>query len=189
VSTLAFAPGTDVLATGDGHGIITLWNPAGFHQSAAAAGAPESLRTAGGHPPAVLSIRGDVLAVGGEHGTVRFRNALTGRSIGRPVVSHHAVTGLALSPDGKTLALTADAQQEIGTPMTASQEPVYAVAFGPDGSTLVTMGGDGTARSWDVAFPAGLLAATCAVADQSLTREQWASYAGGQAFQQVCPAS
>ena len=80
-------------------------------------------------------------------------------------------------------------QLEIGPPMTASQQPVYAVAFSPGGSTLVTAGGGGTVRSWDVAFPAGLLAAACTIADQSLTRQQWAGYAGSQPFQQVCPAS
>jgi WD40 repeat protein len=368
LSTLAFAPGAGVLATGDGNGTITLWNPAGFHQSsvAAAAGTPESMTASGGHPPAVLSARGDVLAVSGGHGTVRLSSATTGRPIGGPIISHHAVTGLALSPDGATLAVTAgglqlwstatgqrigaplpaadaagpavfspdgrlmaaiglngkarlwtvatqqesgapadvgtatgalafspggqtlatvgangttalwsvatggrvgalmnvDAgtaataafspdgstlatavggrirlwdvatqqeigtpmtasqepvyavafspdgstlataggdgtarlwdvatEQEIGTPMTASQEPVYAVAFSPDGSTLITAGGDGTARSWDVAVPAGLLAAACAIADQSVSRQQWAGYAGSQPFQQVCPAS
>ena len=68
-----------------------------------------------------------------------------------------------------------------------------AVAFSPDGTTLATAGASGGsgggARLWDVAFPAGLLAAACAIADQSLTREQWADYAGTQPFQQVCPAS
>ena len=54
---------------------------------------------------------------------------------------------------------------------------------------LVTAGGDGTARHWDVRFSAGLLTAACTVADQSLTRQRWADYAGTQPFQQVCPAS
>ena len=111
------------------------------------------------------------------------------------------VYALAFSPDGATLA-TAGAdggirlwdvatQQEIGTPMTAGPGPVYALAFSPDGATLATAGGDGRARLWNVAFPAGagLLAGACAIADQSLTRQQWADYAGAQPFQQVCSAS
>ena len=56
------------------------------------------------------------------------------------------------------------------------------------GRTLATADGD-TVRSWDVAFPAGLLDGACAIAGQSLTRQQWAGYAGTQPFQRVCPAS
>ena len=73
--------------------------------------------------------------------------------------------------------------------MTAGPQPVYAVAFGQDGTMLATAGGDGSARLWDVTFPARLLAGACAIAGQSLTRQQWAGYAGSQPFQQVCPAS
>jgi WD40 repeat protein len=73
--------------------------------------------------------------------------------------------------------------------MTAGPDPLYAVAFRRDGRTLVTAGGDGTARSWDVPIPAWLLAGACAIADQSLTRQQWASYAGTPPFQRVCPAN
>ena len=385
VSALAFSPSASVLATGEGNGTVELWNPAGFHQSSApiATGTPESPAAADGHAPAVLS-RGDILAVSDSRGTVRLWNALTRRPIGPRISSHHAVTGLALSPDGKVLAVAADGlqlwstatgqrigetlpaadaggpvafspdgslvaaigtdgkarlwkvatqqetgtavtvgpgasqgalafspdgktfatvgangtaalwsvatqrrtgalmtgdapgpsgtpaaggspvaavafspngatlatvgaggsirlwdvatqqeigtpmtagpgpiyaiafspdgttlasadgdggarlwdvatQQEIGTPMTAGPGPVYAIAFSPDGTTLVTDGAGGSsggsARLWDVAFPAGLLAAACAIADQSLTRQQWANYAGTQPFQQVCSAS
>ncbi|MGO9190131.1 MAG: AAA family ATPase [Streptosporangiaceae bacterium] len=342
VSALAFSPSASVLATGGGNGTIELWNPVGFHQSSApiATGTPESPAASGGHPPAVLS-RGGILAVSGSRGTVRLWNALTRRPIGSPIASHHSVTGLALSPDGKILAVAADGlqlwstatgqriggplpaadaggpvafspdgsllaaigtdgearlwkvatqqetgtavtvgpgasqgalafspdgktfatvsangtaalwsvatqrrtgalmtggaqgssgtppaggspvaavafspdgatlatasasggirlwdtatQQEIGTPMTAGPGPVYALAFSPDGAKLLTAGASGSSggdsRQWDVAFPAGLLTAACAIADQSLTRQQWADYAGTQPFQQVCTAS
>jgi WD40 repeat protein len=334
VSALDFGAGAGLLATGDATGTITLWSAAGFHQSSAPVlvGTPESLAAAGGHAPAAFSARGGILAVSSERGTVRLRNALTGRPVGRPIASHHAVTGLALSPDGTTLAVAGDGiqlwstatghriggplhataataataaagpaafspdgrlvaaigsdgkarlwnvatqqqagtavallisgrpargalafspdgrtlataadgsirlwdtatqqeigtamtagpgpayavafspdggtlataggdgtarlfdvatQQEIGTPITAGPAPLYAVAFSPDGGTLATAGSDGTVRSWDVAFPAGLLAGACAIAEQSLTRQQWAGYAGTQPFQQVCPA-
>jgi WD40 repeat protein len=127
-------------------------------------------------------------------------------SAGTPTAEGSPVAAVAFSPDGTALA-TASAsdgsssirlwdtatQQEIGTPMTAGPGPVYAVAFSPDGTTLVTADANdssgGSARQWDVAFPAGLLTAACAIADQSLTRQQWADYAGTQPFQQVCSAS
>ena len=106
MSALAFGPGAGLLATGDANGTITLWNPAGFHQSSApvATGTPASPAAAGGHAPAVLSAHGEVLAVSGQRGTVRLRNTRTGRPVGQPIITHQAVTGLALSPDGKLVA-------------------------------------------------------------------------------------
>ena len=72
--------------------------------------------------------------------------------------------------------------------MTADAQPVCAAAFSPSGSTLVTAGGDGMARSWDVAFPADLWQAACGIVEVPLTRQQWTDYASSQPFQQVCPA-
>lgn len=80
-------------------------------------------------------------------------------------------------------------QQEAGTAMSVGAGPdmgAVALAFSTDGGTLTAAAGDGSARRWDGAFPSGLLAAACAIADRSLTREQWAGYAGTQPFQQVC---
>ncbi len=112
--------------------------------------------------------------------------------------SAQPVYGVAFSPDGTILATAGGdgstrlwdvaTQQPIGTPMTASAQPVYGVAFSPDGSTLATVSSDGTARRWTVAFPADLAQAACGIADVSLTRQQWAGYAGNQPYQQVCPA-
>src|SRR4029077_18999008 len=83
--------------------------------------------------------------VSGE-GTVRLRNALTGRPVGRPIVSHHAVTGLALSPDGKPRTVPAGGLQlwstatgrRIGGSLPAAHATdttaaVGPAAFSPDG--------------------------------------------------------
>ena len=205
VSALDFGAGAGLLATGDATGTITLWNPAGFHQSSAPVitGTPESAAAVGGHTLAVFSARGEILAVSGEGGTVRLWNALTGRPVGRPIVSHHAVTGLALSPDGKTLAVTADGLQlwstatgqRIGGSLpaadaTAAAGPAAAgpAAFSPDGRLVAAIGSDGKARVWNVATqqPTGTAVALPISGPISgpaaLTRDALAFSPGGKTF-------
>jgi WD40 repeat protein len=90
--------------------------------------------------------------------------------------------------DGRIQLWDVATEQEIGAPMTAGSAPVYALAFSPDGHTLAAVS-SGATRRWDVTFPASLTAAACTLAGQTLTQRQWASYAGTEPFQQVCPAS
>jgi WD40 repeat protein len=205
---VAFSPdGTLVAAIGT-DGKARLWNVATQQET----GAAVTVGPDASQGTLVFSPDGKTYATVGANGTAALWSVTTQRRIGVLMTADaqgsagvqaaaRPVNALAFSPDGATLA-TAGAngsirlwdvatQQEIGTPMTAGPGPVYALAFSPDGATLATAGGDGRARLWNVAIPAGagLLAGACAIADQSLTRQQWADYAGTQPFQQVCSAS
>jgi WD40 repeat protein len=161
VSALAFSPSADALATGNGNGSIQLWNPAGFHQPSA----PLTVGTVGvaagaaGHTPATFSAAGGLLATSNGQGTVRVWDITAKRPVGLALSSYHVVTGLALSPDGKTLAVASSGVQlwqtatgqRIGTALPAAGHGRYrAVAFSPDGTMLATLGADGTARIWNV---------------------------------------
>ncbi len=133
-------------------------------------------------------------------GTIRLWDVATQQEIGAPMSAGAApVYSVAFSPDGTILA-TGDSdgtirlwdvatQQEIGAPMSAGAAPIYRLAFSPDGTMLQADDGGGKARLWHVAFPRDLLTAACAIAGQSLTRQQWTDYVGTQPFQQVCPSA
>jgi WD40 repeat protein len=191
----AFSSDGTLLATIGADGTAQVWNVASQRQVGAAmnVGRPGTFTGAVGFSPDART-----LATVGDGGQTQLWSVATRQPVGRPMAAGAATTVLAFSRDGRTLA-TAGAdgtvrlwdvatQQEIGAPLAADTQPVYAVAFSPDGSTLATAGADGFARRWDVAFPADPARAACAIAGGSLTRAQWANYAGTQPFQQVCAA-
>src|ERR1700722_15441564 len=184
-----------MLATLGADGTARIWNVTTQQQ----AGAPMVVDGPGAAGGAVaFSPNGTTLATAGSGGRGQMGGGAARPRLGKPMAAGPSVATLAFSPDGATLATAAGdgsvrlwdvaTQQEIGAPMTADAQPVYAAAFGPRGSTLATASGDGAARIWGVAFPANLLHAACGIADVTLTRQQWADYAGSQPFQQGCPA-
>jgi WD40 repeat protein len=191
---IAFSPDGRTLVTVGAGGQTRLWSVATQR--------PLGKPMAGDATTTVLAFSpgGTTLATAGTDGSVRLWDVATQQEIGTPMTADaQPVYAAAFSPGGTTLATAGGdgsvrlwdvaTQQEIGTPMTADAQPVYAAAFSPGGTTLATAGGDGTVRTWNVAFPASLPQGACAIADVSLTRQQWADYAGSQPFQQVCPAS
>lgn len=116
-----------------------------------------------GHRAAVKSVLfiGDRRAAsGGDDFAVEIWDLSTGRELHRLEGHQGQVNGLALSPDGRTLAsaswdgsvrLWDSGTGEALRTMTGHESSVSDVAFSADGSLVYSASADGTIRTWDVA--------------------------------------
>ncbi len=113
-----------------------------------------------------------------------------------------SVSGVAFSPDGRTLATTS-ADKPAGlrditdrahptrtATLTGHTDPVYGVAFSPDGRTLATASADNTAGLWDLRgvleLSGHLTSWSCAAAGGGLAQEQWNTFAPGIPYRPTC---
>jgi WD40 repeat protein len=67
----------------------------------------------------------------------------------------------------------------------ASTDPLFTVAFGPDGHTLAAAGADRTVHLWTV-DPQRAAGALCARAGAPLTVGEWDRYVGDLPFDPPC---
>ncbi|MEV6157336.1 WD40 repeat domain-containing protein [Nonomuraea sp. NPDC052129] len=159
-----------------------------------------------GSPPAAnggfvndlaFSPDGQTLALTAADSSVRFWDVGRHRTLGIALIAEDgAINTFAFSPDGQVLATgSADvvrlwdvrSHRQLSTPLTGHTRAVTAITYSRDGTTIATVAGDGTARLWNVRLPADPVAAACANAGRTLTRDEWASYVRGEAYQQTCP--
>ncbi|MEU0726352.1 hypothetical protein [Streptomyces sp. NPDC006140] len=107
-----------------------------------------------------------------------------------------AVSALALSPDGRTLAVGGDAgsvqpwdvatRQPLGGPLTTPGESIDSLAFAPDGTTLYA-GSPHVPLQRYVVDPERAVTEVCArTGSTGLARTQWHTYVPDAPYRRIC---
>jgi WD40 repeat protein len=105
------------------------------------------------------------------------------------------VSSIAFSPDQRILAVGAgdgtimlwdvNTGEALGRPLSGhAEDDVEAIAFGPDGRTLVSIGGE-KMIVWDFSTD-GWKQAACRIANRNLTPEEWTRNFGAAAYRATC---
>jgi WD40 repeat protein len=198
VGPIAFSPDGKILVTSS-DGQVRLWDVATQRQIG-------HLFAAGGlGGPIAFSRDGNMLAVGSPDGTVRLWDLATRRQIGTPItVGPQVVYSVSFSPDGKVLTTGSSylpsnlafgsedgtarlwdvaTGQQIGSALSGG-----LAVFAPDGTTLVTNGGDTAAHLWSVDYLRNTLTRLCSQIGGTLTTAEWTRYIPpGPAYRNTCP--
>ena len=137
---------------------------------------------------------GRSLATGGLHTDVYIWDVHTGRLLRELEQGSAGVRTLDFSPDGRTLAVSGfepvaslwdvATGARIGPTLTAGDRRAQ-IDLSADGRRLLLTHGNGSGALWDV-DPASWLRRACALANRTLTREEWAELVPGRPYDPAC---
>jgi WD40 repeat protein len=144
---------------------------------------------------------GKIIAVSAAR-SITLRNTVTNQPAGAlPLGDSDVVLDMAFNPAGTTLAVSfvdtngAPAvslwdiarRERLGQPLRSRAGRIFALAFSPDGRTLMTGTEDQGVLAWDV-DPESWRARACAIANRNLTFEEWTRIRGDEPYRVTCPA-
>jgi len=152
VSSVAFTPDGQMLATAGKDGTVKLWQVANG----------QLVRTIAAHQTTTMSVAispdGKTLATSSWDNTAKLWRITDGQLLGTLVSHQKVINVVSFSPDGKTLATGSDdstaklwrvSDGQLLKTLTGESGRVCSVAFSPDGNMLATAGDDGIVRLWN----------------------------------------
>ncbi|MCB0072391.1 MAG: DUF1513 domain-containing protein, partial [Caldilineaceae bacterium] len=151
---VSWSPDGGTLASGDGRGVINLWDVDSGQQTATWTSSGEGVHVLAWSPD------GAVLATGGWDGGVRLWEVGSGKPLGKLTGHNGAVHAIAWSPDGTALASVGEDgvarvsrvadRIELSELVRLQDASVNDVAWSPDGSMLAIAGNDIGIRVWEI---------------------------------------